>query len=148
MKKLNHLYEKASWDNIRKNIKIILSCISTFGVDNILNLAEFDIENPDRSGTELKTITLYTNRGSIQQLKAICKPIDGVEFIAIIDLWENDIAEKLYNELRNIYGTYEYQKEYLTETPEKYKDLEAIGYNKQILEEFDWLFNAADMGLI
>jgi hypothetical protein len=60
--------------------------------------------------------------------------------IRIWDLYTHEQKEK--------FGSYEYQKIFLTNTPEKYKDLEPIGYNKQILEEFDWLFNAADMGLM
>jgi len=46
------------------------------------------------------------------------------------------------------FSSYKYQKEFLTENPEKYKDLEPIGYDDQIIEEFDWLFNAANMGLM
>jgi Leucine-rich repeat (LRR) protein len=60
--------------------------------------------------------------------------------IRIWDLYTHEQKEK--------FGSYEYQKEYLTESPEKYKDLEYIGFNKQIKEEFDWLFNAIDMGLM
>jgi hypothetical protein len=60
--------------------------------------------------------------------------------IRIWDLYTHEQKEK--------FGSYEYQKEYLTESPEKYKDLEYIGFNKQIKEEFDWLFNAIDMELM
>ena len=61
----------------------------------------------------------------------------------------NILKNTLYNNKQLIkFGKYEYQKEFLTETPEKYKDLEPIGYNERIKEEFDWLFNAADMGLM
>jgi len=51
----------------------------------------------------------------------------------------NEIKEKC---------SYEYQKEFLTENPEKYKDLEYFGYAPGIKEEFDWLFNAIDMKLM
>jgi hypothetical protein len=60
--------------------------------------------------------------------------------IRIWDLYTHEQKEK--------FGSYEYQKEYLTNTPEKYKDLEPIGFNNQIKEEFDWLFNAIDMKLM
>jgi len=48
------------------------------------------------------------------------------------------------------FRSYEYQKEFLTNTPEKYRDLKYgyIGFNSKIKEEFDWLFNAIDMGLM
>jgi len=56
---------------------------------------------------------------------------------------------KLYTDEQLLkFGSYEYQKEFLNNTPEKYKDLEPIRYNKQIKEEFDWLFNAIDMKLL
>jgi len=67
------------------------------------------------------------------------------ELIIKYDILPDNIYSK---EQVKKFGSYKYQKEYLTNTPEKYKDLEPIGYNKQILEEFDWLFNAADMGLM
>jgi len=55
----------------------------------------------------------------------------------------------LYNDLqKEKFGSYKFQKEYLTNNPEKYKDLEPIGYLEKIKEEFDWLFNAIDMGLM
>jgi len=60
--------------------------------------------------------------------------------IRLFDLYTDEQKEK--------FGSYEYQKEYLTNTPEKYKDLEPIGFNKQIKDEFDWLFNAIDMELM
>jgi hypothetical protein len=60
--------------------------------------------------------------------------------IQISDLYTKEQKEK--------FGSYEYQKEYLTNSPEKYKDLEPIGFNDKIKDEFDWLFNAIDMGLM
>jgi len=60
--------------------------------------------------------------------------------ISFINLYNKEQLEK--------FGTYEYQKEFLTNTPEKYKDLIHIGFNKKIKDEFDWLFNAIDMGLM
>jgi Leucine-rich repeat (LRR) protein len=60
--------------------------------------------------------------------------------IQISDLYTKEQKEK--------FGSYKYQKEFLTNTPEKYKDLEPIGFNDQIKEEFDWLFNAIDMELM
>lgn len=56
---------------------------------------------------------------------------------------------KLYTKKQDEkFGSYEYQKNFLTTNPEKYKDLEYFGFPDEIKEEFDWLFNAADMGLI
>jgi hypothetical protein len=52
------------------------------------------------------------------------------------------------DEQKEKFGSYKYQKEFLTEHPEKYKELEYFGYNDKIKEEFDWLFNAVDMGLM
>jgi hypothetical protein len=61
----------------------------------------------------------------------------------------NILIKDLYTiEQKQKFGSYKYQKEFLTNTPEKYKDLEPIGYNEKIKEEFDWLFNAIDMGLM
>ena len=73
-------------------------------------------------------------------------PYNLIEKYNLLDL----LKDKLYTEEQKEYfGSYEYQKEYLTNTPEKYKDLDIpIGYNEQIKEEFDWLFNAIDMGLL
>jgi Leucine-rich repeat (LRR) protein len=56
------------------------------------------------------------------------------------NLYTKEQKEKFYS--------YEYQKEYLTNSPEKYKDLEPIGFNDKIKDEFDWLFNAIDMELM
>lgn len=56
---------------------------------------------------------------------------------------------KIYTEEQEEeFRSYDFQKDFLTKTPEKYKDLEYLGYNKQIKEEFDWIFNASDMGLM
>ena len=41
-----------------------------------------------------------------------------------------------------------YQKEFLTEHPERYKDLEFIGYAPYIKDMFDYLWSAVDMGLL
>ena len=46
------------------------------------------------------------------------------------------------------FRSYEYQKDFLTKYPERYKDLIYLGYDPKIKEEFDWLFNASDMGLM
>jgi len=55
----------------------------------------------------------------------------------------------LYNhEQYERFSTYEYQKKYLTESPEKYLDLLPFGFGSKIKEEFDWLFNAIDMKLM
>jgi len=82
------------------------------------------------------------------------------KFVCFKNHWEEPISYSLikkYNiDKKSLYmdfqieefGDYEYQKEFLTETPEKYRDLEPIGFNEDILEEFDWLFNAIDMGLM
>ena len=42
---------------------------------------------------------------------------------------------------------YNYQKKFLTEQPENFKDLEQYGILPEIREEFDYLFNADNMGL-
>jgi len=56
---------------------------------------------------------------------------------------------KLYTKKQDEkFGSYEYQKKFLTTNPEKYKDLEYFGFPEEIKEEFDWLFNAIDMELM
>jgi len=79
-----------------------------------------------------------------------CSPNDWTNPIPYILIEKYDIrTTDLYTtEQVEKFGSYEYQKEYLTNTPEKYKDLEPIGYHKKIKKEFDWLFNAIDMGLM
>jgi len=74
--------------------------------------------------------------------------------------WKNpikyDIINRFLFESYDVYTqeqikkfrTYEYQKDFLTNTPEKYKDLYPIGYIFEIIQEFDWLFNAVNMGLM
>jgi hypothetical protein len=66
----------------------------------------------------------------------------------VIKKYKIELTDLYTKEQKEKFGSYEYQKEYLTNSPEKYKDLEPIGYDHQIREEFDWLFNAIDMGLM
>ena len=89
-----------------------------------------------------------------------CPEYVGGSFYCNDNNWSNPIpyelikkfnikTDKLYNSDQIVkFYSYEYQKEYLTNSPEKYKDLEPIGFNNQIKEEFDWLFNAIDMKLM
>jgi len=61
----------------------------------------------------------------------------------------NILPQNLYPpEIIEKFGSYNYQKPFLTQFPEKYKDLEFFGFSDEIKEEFDWLFNAIDMGLM
>jgi len=81
-------------------------------------------------------------------------------FICNDNNWTNpiphDLVEKFSFTINDLYTfeqkkkfrSYKFQKQFLTEYPEKYKDLIQIGYHKKIKDEFDWLFNAADMGLM
>jgi hypothetical protein len=64
------------------------------------------------------------------------------------NIWLKTRSEPYTNDQLYMFLTYDFQKEFLTNHPEKYKDLEPIGYNKKIKEEFDWLFNAIDMELM
>jgi len=89
-----------------------------------------------------------------------CPETIGGDFICLNNPWEKpipyNIIEKfnidiitLYNyEQRQKFGSFEFQKEYLTNNPEKCRDLTPFGFPNEIKEEFDWLFNAIDMGLM
>ena len=46
------------------------------------------------------------------------------------------------------FKSYNFQYDYLTEFPEKYKELKQFGFAPGIRTEFDWLFNAIEMGLM
>jgi len=71
--------------------------------------------------------------------------IDFYSMRSIIKLIED---AKRYQKL----ASYKYQKNFLTNTPEKYKDLlediKIVGFAPGIKDEFDWLFNAIDMKLM
>jgi len=66
----------------------------------------------------------------------------------IIDKYTINIATLYTLSQQEKFSSYEFQKDFLTETPEKYKDLIHIGFHYKIKDEFDWLFNAIDMGLM
>ena len=99
---------------------------------------------------------------SYNQLTSLefCPEYVGGDFHTYSNPWTNPIPYNiivklntkksyLYTDEQTLkFGSYEYQKEFLANTPEKYKDLEILGYNVKIKDEFDWLFNAADMGLM
>ena len=53
-----------------------------------------------------------------------------------------------YDEQIQKFKSYEFQKELLTEYPEKNKDLIPLKYAKGIKKEFSYIFNAEDMGLL
>jgi len=109
-----------------------------------------------------KTIdgNFYCYNNNLTSLEFLPKHIKGYISVRNND-WKNPIPYEIINtyvfidkntlytdEQKEKFGSYKYQKEFLTNTPEKYKDLEPIGYNKQIKDEFDWLFNAIDMELM
>jgi len=70
--------------------------------------------------------------------------IDVIPYKIYLNAFDSPYTDNQYFKFRS----YEYQKEFLTKTPEKYNDLESVGYVNGIKEEFDWLFNAIDMGLM
>ena len=131
------------------NMIFIKMCILTFGVDNILNLEEYNIKNPiqnTKNDLILNTISIYKYNLNDPIIKMTYK--DDKEEFKTFNIMDRIISKNLSDNLKNIYGSYEFQKDYLTKTPEKYIDLEFIGYNDEIKKEFDWLFNAVDMGIM
>jgi hypothetical protein len=137
----------SSLNGVETCIDFITKCISTFGINGILKLEKYNIVDPILTIPDNKDILIQISIRTPARLNLWNKGKYGENYMNV-DLWESDFAKKLYNELKKIYGSYEYQKEFLTEFPEKYKDLEFVGYNDKIKEEFDWLFNAVDMGLM
>jgi len=110
-------------------------------------------------GPKIVKGSFYCSYNKLTSLE-FCPEIVGENFICNNNNWTNPIPYNImlkYNLfLSNLYTfdqkkkfrSYKFQKEFLTNTPEKYKDLEVIGYHTKIKEEFDWLFNASDMGLM
>jgi len=100
----------------------------------------------------------YCNNNQLTSLEFCPKSVSGIRFNCSNNPWSNplqynlikkfNITDAYTDEQINFFGSYEYQKEFLNNSPEKYKDLIPIGFSKEIKEEFDWLFNAADMGLL
>jgi hypothetical protein len=89
-----------------------------------------------------------------------CPNYVGEMFFCHHNNWTNpipyDIVQKFSFTINDLYTSeqkekfrsYKFQRKFLTEYPEKYKDLIQLGYHKKIKDEFDWLFNAADMGVM
>jgi len=67
----------------------------------------------------------------------------------IVVKYNIDYTNIYTSEQYEYFESFEFQKKFLTEFPEKYNDiLLYFGYADGIKEEFDWLFNAVEMGLM
>ena len=65
-------------------------------------------------------------------------------------IWTNGdiINSKICDVLYNMFGTYDAQKKFLEENPSDYEKIRKIGLAPGIEEEFSYLFDAGDMGLL
>jgi len=92
------------------------------------------------------------SKNQLTSLEFCPKTVHGV-FYCSNNNWTNPIPWKIIEKFNitidNIYtdeqikkfSSYGFQNDFITNTPEKYKDLEIIGYDTRIKVKFDWLFS-------
>jgi len=94
--------------------------------------------NPFTPNLKIKS----SRSSSIQKDNENTKTINkyNIEDLYIPDIYSDEEKEK--------FSSYDFQKEFLNEYPEKYLELEPFGYASGIKEEFKWIFDAVNMGLM
>jgi len=138
-------------------MEFINNCIEIFGEDNKLEINEYlgesfiinvaIVRSEFHSDVYNKTIK---SKNTYVYYKVKLKK-DNDYSTNVTDILVNkseefvDGIEKL---LQDKFSSYEFQKDFLTKFPNRYKDLEFVGYNEDIKKEFEHLFNADEMGLL
>ena len=135
-------------------------CIKLFGENDILYINEYIINYEfNQLGDESYIVDVKIKYSEYRNIKTknvfvdlkvkIRKDSDSLTSISdILNNRSQEFVDSIEKLIREKLTSYEFQKEFLTEYPEKYKDLIPFKYAKGIKKEFSYIFNAEDMGLL
>lgn len=151
---------------VAHSLKILYCCTNNLrslkGIENITTLTElFCYDNHLESIKEvenlknLDTLMCYDNNiksigdevKNLPRLRDFRCMNNPLEFPLPAEVGDKFKLSNLYNEKTlNEFSSYEFQKRFLTEQPEKFMDLKHIGFNEKIKIEFPSLISGVEWG--